>query len=57
LHKASCGRRELRWTMVEAIWCAVRRDPNWKTQFEVLEKRKHPNQAIVAIAHKMLVVV
>ena len=51
------GRRELRWAMVEAAWRAVRCDPHWKAQFENLKKRKHPSQAIVAIARKMLVVV
>ena len=51
------GRRELRWAMVEAAWRAVRYDPHWKAQFEDLKKRKHPSQAIVAIARKMLVVV
>ena len=51
------GRRELRWAMVEAAWRAVRSDPHWKDQFEDLKKRKHPSQAIVAIARKMLVVV
>lgn len=51
------GRRELRWAMVEAAWRAVRYDPHWKTQFEDLKQRKHPSQAIVAIARKMLVMV
>ena len=52
------GRKELRWAMVEAAWGAVRSDPYWKTQFENLKKRgKHANEAIVAIARKMLVAI
>jgi transposase len=43
--------------VVEAAWRAVRYDPHWKAQFEDLKKRKHPCQAIVAVARKMLVVV
>ena len=52
------GRKELRWAMVEAAWGAVRSDPYWKAQFEALKKRgKHANQAVVAIARKMLVAI
>ena len=52
------GRKELRWAMVEAAWGAVRSDLYWKTQFENLKKRgKHANEAIVAIARKMLVAI
>jgi len=50
------GRKELRWALVEAAWGAVRSDPHWKAQYEHLKKRgKHSNQAIVAIARKLLV--
>lgn len=49
------GRKELRWALVEASWQAVRSNPRWKAQYEELCKRKHPNQAIVAIARKLLV--
>ncbi len=52
------GRKELRWAMVEAAWGAVRSDPYWKAQFENLKRRgKHANEAIVAIARKLLVVI
>ena len=52
------GRKELRWAMVEAAWSAVGSSPYWKAQFEALKKRgKHSNEAIVAIARKMLVAV
>ena len=50
------GRRELRWALVEVAWRAVRADPHWKRLFEELKKRMHPNQAIVTIAHHLLVV-
>ena len=49
------GRKELRWALVEASWQAVRSNPRWKAQYEELCKRKHPNQAIVAMARKLLV--
>jgi len=51
------GRRELRWALVEVAWRAVKADPHWKKYFEELKKRMHPNQAIVTIAHHLLVVV
>jgi transposase len=51
------GRKELRWAMVEAAWRAVRSNSYWKKQFETLKRRKHPNQAIVMIARKLLVTV
>jgi len=49
------GRKELRWAMVEAAWVTVRFNPYWKAQFKQLEKRMHRNQAIVAVARRMLV--
>ncbi len=51
------GRKELRWALVEAAWRAVRMSPYWKKQFEALARRKHRNQAIAAIARKLLVAV
>ena len=49
------GRKELRWTLVQAAWGAVRSDPYWKAQYQRLTKVKHPNKAIVAIARRLLV--
>lgn len=49
------GRKELRWALVEAAWQAIRSNPRWRAQYDELCKRKHPNQAIVAIARKLLV--
>jgi len=51
------GRRELRWALVEVAWRAVRADPHWRHHFDELKKRMHTNQAIVTIAHHLLVVV
>ena len=49
------GRKELRWALVEAAWVAVRFNPYWKAQFKQLEKRMHPNKALVAVARRLLV--
>jgi len=51
------GRRELRWTLVEAAWSAVRYFPFWKAQFERLSRHMPENKAIVAIARKLLVAI
>jgi transposase len=52
------GRRELRWAMVEAAWRAVRMSPFWKAEYEKhLSRMRKPNQAIVVIARKLLVVI
>jgi transposase len=51
------GRRELRTTLIEAAWIAVRYNPFWQAQFERLAARKEPNKAIVAIARMLLVVI
>jgi len=50
------GRKELRWALVEAAWQAIRSNSRLRTQYDELCKRKHPNQAIVAIARKLLVI-
>jgi transposase len=49
------GRKELRWALVEAAWQGIRANPRWRAEYDALCKRKHPNQAIVAIARKLLV--
>jgi transposase len=48
------GRKELRWAMVEVAQRAVKSDPHWKRKFQEMEKRMHRNQAIVAIARRLL---
>jgi hypothetical protein len=39
---------------VEAAQRAVKSDPLWKTRFQEMQKRMHRNQAIAAIAHRLL---
>jgi transposase len=48
------GRRELRWALVEAAQMAVKSDPLWKRRFQEMHKRMHRNQAIVAVARRLL---
>ncbi len=48
------GRKELRWALVEAAQRAVKSDPVWKTRFQEMQKRMHRNQAIVAVARRLL---
>ena len=50
------GRKELRWALVEAAWQAIRSNARLREEYDQLCKRKHPNQAIVAIARKLLVI-
>jgi transposase len=49
------GRKELRRALVEAAWQAIRSNPRLRAEYDRLCKRKLPNQAIVAIARKLLV--
>ena len=51
------GRRELRHARVEAAWIAVETNPFWQVQFERLCRRMHQNQAILAMARQLLVVI
>lgn len=51
------GRRDLRTVLVEAAWSAVETHPYWKREFQRLLRHKHKNQAIVAIARRLLVAV
>jgi hypothetical protein len=48
------GRKELRWALVEVAQRAVKSDPVWKHHFQEMQKRMHRNQAIVAIARRLL---
>ena len=48
------GRKELRWALVEVAQRAVKSDPLWKTRFGEMQKRMHRNQAVVAVAHRLL---
>jgi transposase len=48
------GRKELRWALVEVAQRAVKSDPLWKQKFQELQNRMHRNQAIVAVARRLL---
>ena len=48
------GRKELRWAMVEVAQRAVKSDPLWTRRFQELQQRMHRNQAIVAVARRLL---
>jgi transposase len=48
------GRKELRWALVEVAQRAVKSDPLWTTRFQQMQKRMHRNQAIVAVARRLL---
>jgi transposase len=48
------GRKDLRWAMVEVAQRAVKSDPLWKHRFIELCRRMHKNQAIVAVARRLL---
>jgi transposase len=47
-------RKELRWALVEVAQRAVKSDPVWKHRFQAMHKRLHHNQAIVAVARRLL---
>lgn len=49
------GRKELRWALIEAAWQAIRSNPHWRAEYDRLCHNKHPNQAVAAIARKLLV--
>ena len=51
------GRKDIRWTMVEAARHAARTHAYWKGQFARLEPRLGKAKAYVAIARRMLVAV
>jgi transposase len=51
------GRRELRTTLVDAAWTAIRHNEYWAQQFRVLAQRLGKAKALVAVARKLLVVI
>lgn len=51
------GRRDLRYTMVQAAHHAVDKHPHWQAQFERLEPRLGRSKAVVTIARKLLIAV
>lgn len=51
------GRRDLRYTMVQAAHHAVDKHPHWQAQFARLEPRLGRSTAVVAVARKLLIAV
>jgi len=51
------GRQDLRRTLVECAWMAVRWSPYWKKQYHHLCQRMVKAKAITAIARKLLVAI
>jgi transposase len=48
------GRKEIKITLIEAAWVAVRQDPAMTARFNELKKRMNGNKAIVRIAKNLL---
>jgi transposase len=51
------GRSELRRTLIECAWMAVRWSPYWKLRYQQLQGTMCKSKAITAIAHKLLVTI
>lgn len=51
------GRSELRMSLIQVAWVAVRYSPYWRDCFSRLAPRKGPQKAITIIARKILVVI
>jgi transposase len=51
------GRRDLRYTLVQAAHHAVDKHPHWQAQFARLEPRLGRSKAVVAVARKLLIAV
>ena len=48
------SRSELRRSLIESAWVAIRHDPELGALYESLKKKKNPNKAIVKIAVKLV---
>lgn len=51
------GNKYLRWALIEAVWPAIRKDLSLRTYYESLKARKGANQAKVAVARRLSVIV
>lgn len=51
------GRSELRTTLIQVAWAAVRYSITWRKRFDLLTLRKGRHKAITIIARKILVVI
>lgn len=51
------GNKYLRWAFVEAVWPAIRKDLSLREYYESLKVRKGANQAKVAVARRLSIIV
>jgi transposase len=51
------GNKYLRWALIEAIWPAIRKDLSLREYYESLKARKGANQAKVAVARRLSIIV
>ncbi len=51
------GNKYLRWALIEAVWPAIRKDLSLREYYESLKHRKGSNQAKVAVARRLSVIV
>jgi len=51
------GNKYLRWALIEAIWPAIRKDLSLREYYESLKVRKGSNQAKVAVARRLSIIV
>ncbi len=51
------GNKYLRWALVEAIWPAVRSDPELESYYQSIKARKGPNPAKIATARRLATII
>ncbi|MFA5385839.1 MAG: IS110 family transposase [Eubacteriales bacterium] len=51
------GNKYLRWALIEAVWPAIRKDLSLREYYESLKLRKGANQAKVAVARRLSIIV
>lgn len=51
------GNKYLRWALIEAVWPAIRKDLSLREYYESLKARKGANQAKVAVARRLSIIV
>jgi len=51
------GNKYLRWALIEAVWPAIRKDLSLREYYESLKARKGANQAKVAVARRISIIV
>ncbi len=51
------GNKYLRWALVEAIWPAVRSDPEFRAYYQRIRVKKGPNPAKIATARRLATII